>query len=456
MDKALRAFLDDESVRLPRPLLTAVVRREIESLRAAMMEGGHAEPPEDAMEPLRQKLMSLSAARIQPVINATGVLIHTNMGRSPLSPQAMQTAAQAACGYSNLELDLVTGKRGKRGEFAEEALACLCGAEAATVVNNCASALVLVLRALAKGEANEVVISRGELVEIGGGFRVPDIMETSGARLREIGATNRTHLDDYRRAISPRTAMLLKVHRSNFYMRGFVESPAAEDLAALAREHGLPMVEDLGSGAMIDTRSMGAAESEPTPAQCIASGMDLVCFSGDKLLGGPQAGIIAGKKELVERLKRDPFFRALRCDKIVLALLQETAAAYLDSMSAEKPQPPDVRLAGLASASLESLKERSARIIAAISPSLKARTAETVNSESRFGGGTMPQSGMPSVAIRLDLKGGSLEAFGDALRRCSPPVIGHAGEEAFFIELRTVLPEQDETLANALKEALGA
>jgi L-seryl-tRNA(Ser) seleniumtransferase len=453
VDRVQRDFLADSTLGLPRALVTEIVRREIESVRASVLGGDGADVPGDVAGSIGERLRALSAARIQPVINATGVLIHTNLGRSPVTQSALERAAAVASGYSNLELDLLTGKRGHRGALAEEALACLCGAEAATVVNNCASALVLVLRALAAGERREVVISRGELVEIGGGFRVPEIMETSGARLREVGTTNRTQLDDYRRAISPQTAMLLKVHRSNFHMTGFVESPGMEELAALAREHGLPVVEDLGSGAMMDTRALGAGESEPTAAQCIAAGADLVCVSGDKLFGGPQAGIIAGRRELVRKLKRDPFFRVLRCDKIVLTLLQETALACLEARSEEKPVLPDVALIQLAAASCDELRSRGEKVIAALAAAglPSGVTVEIAASEARFGGGTMPQCTMPSILLRVRGAPGGAEALAAGLRRGTPPVIGHVEEGALSLDLRAVFPQQDEMLARALK-----
>lgn len=453
VDRLQREFLQDGSLGLPRALVTEIIRREIESMRADLTGGDGAGVPDDVAGSIREQLHALSAARIQPVINATGVLIHTNLGRSPVTLAALERATAVASGYSNLELDLITGKRGHRGALAEEALACLCGAEAATVVNNCASALVLILRALAVGERREVIISRGELVEIGGGFRVPEIMETSGAILREVGTTNRTHLDDYRRVISPATAMLLKVHRSNFHMTGFVESPAMEELVALAREHALPVVEDLGSGAMVDTRALGASESEPTAAQCLAAGADLVCVSGDKLFGGPQAGIIAGRRALIRALKRDPFFRVLRCDKIVLTLLQETALACLEARSEEKPPLPDVAMLGLAAASCDELRARGERIVAALAAAgLPAGVKiEVTASEARFGGGTMPQCAMPSMALSVRGAAGGAEALAARLRRAEPPVIGHVGGDALSLDLRTVFPRQDEMLARALK-----
>ncbi len=270
---------------LPRPLVVAVVRREL----AAIRKEGRVPDAEAITHTLRARLADLRLTRIQPVINGTGVIIHTNLGRAPLAPAASDALSAISRGYSNLEFDLASGTRGQRGSYIEQLLALLCHAEAATAVNNCAAALVLILRHFTKRKP-EVVISRGELIQIGGGFRIPEILEASGARLREIGTTNRTTIEDYAGALSDATGLILKVHRSNFFMGGFVESASMEELAKLARTKRVPLVEDLGSGALVPTDP-----PEPTPAQSLQRGVDLVCFSGDKLLGGPQAGIIAGK-----------------------------------------------------------------------------------------------------------------------------------------------------------------
>src|SRR3984885_4631616 len=328
VEKVLQALGD---AGLPRPMVVEVVRRELAALRKQK-----SIPEFDAVvATIRAALRDLSSSRIRPLINGTGIVIHTNFGRAPLAEPVIEALSQIGANYNNLEYGLAGGKRDGRAAYLEQSLAVLCGAEAAAVVNNNAAALVLILRHLCEDEThsaqrkNEVVISRGELVQIGGGFRIPDILETSGARLREVGATNKTTLRDYARAIGRETAMILKVHRSNFFMGGFVESPTPEDIGKLAREKRVPFVEDLGSGAMIETATTAGLEHEPTPAEVIRRGVDLVCFSGDKLLGGPQAGIIAGKAKLVDALKRDPFFRALRCDKLILAGLEATADIYM-------------------------------------------------------------------------------------------------------------------------------
>ena len=335
MEKVLRALgpLD-----VPRPAATAVVRRELAALRA----GPAAEPVafETVLRCVQGALDRLRAGRIGPVINGTGVLLHTNLGRAPLAAAAVAAVTAAGSNYCNLEYDLASGGRGSRGAYLEHQLALACGAEAATAVNNCAAALVLLLRHFTRREARrEVVISRGELIQIGGGFRIPEIMEASGAQLREVGTTNQTTLEDYAAAIGPGTALVLKVHRSNFYLGGFEGSPHPAELAALARRRRVPCAEDLGSGALAATETLPFLEHERTPAEALRDGVDVVCFSGDKLLGGPQAGIIAGRARWVRALKTEPFFRALRCDKLVLSALQATVDLYLSGRR-NGPSPP--------------------------------------------------------------------------------------------------------------------
>ncbi|MDA0767396.1 MAG: L-seryl-tRNA(Sec) selenium transferase, partial [Verrucomicrobia bacterium] len=307
---------------LPRPLVTGLIKREVAAWRERLSAG--EEHPRDVIESsITAALRAFAASRLQPVINATGVLIHTNLGRSPQGSRSADALREIATGYSNLEFDLPSGTRGRRAGYLESALAILLEAEAATAVNNCAAALVLTLRHLISDDKNEVIVSRGELVEIGGGFRIPEVLETSGAKLVEVGATNKTHLDDYAKAIGPKTALILKVHRSNFYIEGFTDEPAVPDLAALAHQHDLPLVEDLGSGAVMHTDQLAPLDHEPRPQEALQNGIDLVLFSGDKLLGGPQAGIIAGRADLVAGIKKEPFFRAVRCDKLILTVLQE-------------------------------------------------------------------------------------------------------------------------------------
>src|SRR5437762_8196156 len=328
---------------LPRPLIVELVRRKLSEIRASQ------DVPrfETIVARIRRSLDELRASRLQPVVNGTGIVIHTNFGRAPLATAAGRALAELSSGYSNLEFQLATGERGERGGYVQTGLALLCKAEAATVVNNCAAALDLnanhfTTRNIRRRTSNlehrsESVISRGKLVQIGGGFRIAEILQASGAKLREVGATNKTTLEDYAHAIGPETAMILKVHRSNFSMSGFVESPSSKEISALARKKRIAFVEDLGSGAMFATESLGIAEHEPTAAEVLKAGAEVVCFSGDKLFGGPQSGIIVGKKRFITALKREPLFRALRCDKLCFAALQTTVDLHLDQKIGEMP-----------------------------------------------------------------------------------------------------------------------
>lgn len=447
------AALGPEFPVLPRPLLVAVVQRELKGLRDSVLAGGAAIDPDSVEAHLRETLEAFALSRIAPVINGTGVLIHTNLGRSPLGASVGDALRAVATGYCNVEIDLDRGERGPRAGFLETALATLCEAEAATVCNNCAAALVLILKHLATGPRDEVIISRGELVEIGGGFRVPEILEASGARLREVGTTNKTRVDDYARAIGDRTAMILKVHRSNFSMEGFVESADTESLAALARDAGLPLVEDLGSGALFPTDALAPVEHEPTPAEIIGRGVDLVCFSGDKLLGGPQAGIVAGRQDLVRGVKRDPFYRAVRPDKLILTVLQETAALYLESGTRAGGMLPDVPVVRMLAVTEEALQER-ADAIASRLPATESVRVSVSPSTARCGGGTMPKAAIPSRALDFEMDPGLLGRWARRLRTGTPRVVGHVEEGRFRIDLRTVDPSADAVLATRLGEVL--
>ncbi len=452
VEKVLNALENDDSLpNLPRPLVTQVVREEISALRENVREN-QAEAGEfgEIVAQLRKKLKALHRSRLQPVINGTGVMIHTNLGRSPLSSGAAQAIRDIGVGYSNLELNLESGERGKRGGYLERCLALLCEAEAATVANNCASALILILKHLANGERNEVVISRGELVEIGGGFRVPEIMETSGAVLREVGATNKTALRDYERAIGPETGMLLKVHRSNFYIEGFTDEPGTEDLVELGRKFGIPVVEDLGSGAMVQTDALAPIPHEPTAAEVLAKGVDLVCVSGDKLFGGPQAGIIAGRADLVAGLKKEPFFRALRCDKLILTGLQSVVGEYLSQTGDSVPNLPLTRMLA---ETVDDLRPRAEKLL---KPLAKLGVVSIGQGIARCGGGTMPKAEIPSLTLDIRPKKSSLAQLAERLRKGDPPVMGYTAEDCFKIDLRTVFPDQDEALAATLKAVLAA
>jgi L-seryl-tRNA(Ser) seleniumtransferase len=438
---------------LPRPMVVDLVRRELSKMRS------NNEIPEfeSTVEHLHRSLELFRVSRLQPVVNGTGIVIHTNFGRAPLAAEAIRALTEVGAGYSNLEYDLATGDRGYRGAYIENALALLCGAEAATVVNNCAAALVLIVLHFIQGkldglkpsssrpEKSEVIISRGELVQIGGGFRIGEIIEAAGATLCEVGATNKTTIDDYSRAIGPRSAMILRVHRSNFFMSGFVESPSAAAIAALARKKRVLFVEDLGSGATMPTEQFGITEHEPTAAEALKAGADLVSFSGDKLFGGPQAGIIAGKKRFVTALKREPLFRALRCDKLCFAALQATIDLHLNQAAAEIPA------IGLLQVAENELRIRAASIKNRLSD-LPLQIA-VGRSTAKIGGGTLPKSAMASVTIEIVPRRCSPADLAARLRSTAPPVIGYVANDNFKLDLRTILPQQDEAVVEAIRAA---
>ena len=427
-----------QGVDLPRSLVVAVVRRELSALRAEKKIPSF----DSIVQRIRDNLATLHRSRLQPVINGTGVIIHTNFGRAPLAQEAVVGLTSIASSYSNLEYDVSSGERGSRAAYLEQHLALLCGAESATLVNNCAAALVLIVRHFTK-KKNEVVISRGELVQIGGGFRIGEILEATGAKLREVGATNKTTIADYATAIGSNTAMILKVHRSNFFMGGFVASPSSAEIAKLARKKRIPVVEDLGSGAIMPTERLGLRDHEPTPAETLKRGADLVCFSGDKLFGGAQAGIIAGKAHVISALKREPFFRALRCDKLVLAALEATVDLHLKNKIESIPALALLRL------STDELRKRGEGLIERLRGlSLEAHIGE---SEAQIGGGALPRSVIQSVTLDLwsrDFSPNELAAF---CRKCTPPVIGYVAKGRFKLDLRTILPEQDDEVVAALR-----
>lgn len=451
VDKLLHHLTESDSLPpLPLPLITELVRSKIESLREYLKQGGDSigEFEEIAAE-VRGEVVALYQSRIHPVINGTGVILHTNLGRSPLSPRVVDKISEVGKYYNNIELDLGTGDRGKRGGFLEVALANLIEAEAATVSNNCAAALILILKHLANGERNEVIISRGELVEIGGGFRVPEIMEVSGAKLVEVGATNKTSIEDYENAITDKTGLLLKVHRSNFYIEGFVHEPTTEELVELGKKHNIPMAEDLGSGAMISTDSLAPIPHEPTATEVLNRGVDLVCVSGDKLFGGPQAGIIAGRSDLVAGIKKEPFFRALRCDKMILTGLQETVTEYLHHRGGKEVDLPLLRKLSLQE---DQLEPRAKNIIKSLGKNAQLSIGA---GKSRCGGGTMPKAEIPSITVDIKPEKMSLKKFAAQLRSLEVPIVGYVADEKYRIDLRTVMPEQDKQVIDNLKQTLG-
>ncbi len=459
---------------LPHPTVVATIRRELAALRKHGTIPGY----EEIVSHLRSALETLRASRIQPVINGTGILVHTNFGRAPLGRAIMEAVSRIALRYNNLEYGLAEGGRGNRGAYLEQNLALLCGAEAATVVNNNASALVLILRHFCR-EAfpiatrrtrrtrqrdrlcrNQVVISRGELVQIGGGFRIPEILEASGAELREVGTTNKTSLFDFTRAITRETALILKVHRSNFFMDGFVDSPSTEAIAKLARGKRVPFVEDLGSGAMIQTEAIPGMEHEPTPEEVLRNGVDLVCFSGDKLLGGPQAGIIAGKAKLLAALKREPLFRALRCDKMILAALEATVDIYLRNsaglanvnISRNAPNQNDIPLLAMLQTSNEELQGRAGKIVAALNGlPLKAVVG---SGRAQIGGGALPRSIMQSTTVEITHETLKPQELAARLRSHTPPIVGYIERGRLKLDLRAVFADQDAEIVAALRAAI--
>jgi L-seryl-tRNA(Ser) seleniumtransferase len=425
-------------VDLPRALVVDLVRRALAQIRRSKK----IPEPNAIVDLVRAEIDKLRASRIQPVINGTGVVVHTNLGRSPLVQGAGEVLRNVASSYNNIELDAATGARGSRGTYLERALAVLCQAEAATIVNNCAAALVLIVRHFVKAKA-EVAISRGELVQIGGGFRIGEILEASGAKLREVGATNKTTLSDYARAIGKQTALILKVHRSNFFMSGFVESPPTAEIAALARKKRIPFVEDLGSGALVATEQIGLHHHEPTPTESLKAGADLVCFSGDKLFGGPQAGIIVGKAKLIDALKREPLFRALRCDKLTFAALQTTVDLHLNQVTSEIPS------LALLQIPKDELRARAAAIVTRLQ-GLPLKIAIGAGT-GKAGGGTLPKSIVPSITLDLSPENCSLEEFARALRQSTPPVISYIANSRIKLDLRTIFSHQDDLVIDAIR-----
>ncbi|HCF05675.1 MAG: L-seryl-tRNA(Ser) seleniumtransferase [Desulfomicrobiaceae bacterium] len=438
----------------PRALVREAVGRFLDLVREEIRQGAVASPADLALERLlpRVRAFVIQAARpkLRRVINATGVVVHTNLGRSVLAAEAVQAVVQAAQAYSNLEFDLATGQRGSRYVHVEELLCRLTGAEAAMVVNNNAAAVLLVLDTLAKGR--EVIVSRGQLVEIGGSFRIPEVMKKSGAILREVGATNRTHVRDYVEAIGPDTAAIMKVHTSNYRMVGFVQEVPAEELVALGRAHGLPVVEDLGSGNLMDFSAIGLGQ-EPTVRQVVAAGVDVVTMSGDKLLGGPQAGIIVGRASVVERLRKNQLTRALRIDKLTLAALEGTLRLYLDPEKAKTRIPTVARIL----MDPETLRRQATRLARRLRQRLGARAQVTVApSVSRVGGGAFPEQDLPTFVVRVLPAKLRADAVRQRLLGLDVPVVVRVEEDAVVLDPRTLLAGDDRGVEQAMASVLCA
>jgi L-seryl-tRNA(Ser) seleniumtransferase len=439
--------------RVDRGLLLDVTRAALADLRARItgeLASGVAAAlaAGDIEATIADWVERILAHSLLPVINATGVVLHTNLGRAPLPAAVVEEFRRTATQYSNLEYDLEAGARGKRDVHTAQLLERLTGAEAAIVVNNCAAAVLLVLAALAKG--GEVIVSRGELIEIGDGFRIPEIMAESGAVLREVGTTNRTRLADYENAVNEKTRLLMRVHPSNFKITGFTEKPSVDELVALSARTGLPLLEDLGSGCVMDLKPAGI--SEPMVKQSIEAGIPLVTFSGDKLLGGPQAGIIVGKKELVARVRRHPLFRALRVDKLTIAALGVTLSAYLRGAYDEIPAMRMIR------ATAQEIERRASNFLRELTPEVPLGEVEMeiADGSSLAGGGSTPAQSLPTKVIRIASARYSAAQLEQRLRRnpSGLPVIARVEEERLILDFRTVFPEQEPSLLASLAFAL--
>ena len=455
MDACLSALSGHD---LPHAHLRALVQAFLEQRRADIRAGYVADSDALTLDALLPALTSFvrdkARPRLRRVLNATGVVIHTNLGRSALAEEAVRAAALAAGGYCNLEYDLSTGERGCRHSLVEGLVRELTGAEAAVVVNNNAAAVLLMLDTLCKG--GEVVVSRGQLVEIGGSFRIPDVMARSGAILREVGATNRTHLFDYARAINENTRALLRVHTSNYRIAGFHADVPLEDMAALAREHGLPLLEDLGSGSFVDFTPWGLP-GEPTARGVLRAGADMVTFSGDKVLGGPQAGIIAGRSDLISLIRANQLIRALRCDKMTLAALEATLRLYLDPDKA-LARIPTLRRITMSPAELSRRAKRLARALRRALPPGSARV-NVAAGVSRVGGGSFPERDLPTTLVCVEPCACGLEQLRTRLLNCDPPLVGRTGRagrgerDAFLLDPRTLEEHEFTEAARVMAQA---
>jgi L-seryl-tRNA(Ser) seleniumtransferase len=449
-----RPRLAELAQRAGRALVLEAAREALDEVRAAIARQGESAAADAAAieRRIESAVARLLEASLRPVINATGVILHTNLGRAPLAPSAIEHLRATVVQYSNLEYDLAAGARGKRDTHTARLLARVLGAEAAIVVNNNAAAVFLVLNTLAKG--GEAIVSRGELIEIGDGFRIPDIMSESGAALCEVGTTNRTSLADYEKAVGERSRLLMRVHPSNFRIVGFTKRVTLEELVELGRRSGLPVFEDLGSGCLADLAPWGV--DEPLAGASLRAGASLVSFSGDKLLGGPQAGVIAGKRELVERCRRNPMFRALRVDKLTIAVLESTLLAYLRGAHREIPALQMIFL------SAEEIGRRAEAFAAQLRAALPAGNAEIelMDGRSVIGGGSTPEESLPTRLVAISSLGHSAAQIEERLRLPSSgtgeqmPVIARMENDRLVLDLRTVFPEQEQQLVAALASAL--
>ncbi len=438
-----------------RTVVVEAIRRGLKRFREELLSQEDLSQIEDSifsfdhLYPLFQKEIALQVQpRLRRLINATGVVIHTNLGRSPLHASAIEHLVEVSRGYSNLEFDLDLGERGSRYDHVEEILCRLSGAESAMVVNNNAGAVLLALNTIAEGK--EVIVSRGELVEIGGAFRIPDVMKRSGASLREVGTTNRTHPGDYQKAIGSQTALLLKVHTSNFRVMGFTSDVSLQDLVELGRQHELPVMNDLGSGCLVDLSRYGL-EKEPIIPETINTGVDVVTFSGDKLLGGPQAGILLGKKSLLDLIKINPLTRALRIDKLTLAALESTLLLYLDEERAME-EIPVLRMLSL---DTERLKQRGRRLLKRLPGVIEKEAQITLREDvSQVGGGALPLQELPTMVIALKPFALSVNSLEEKLRKGELPIISRISKDELILDMRTVFDEEIPVLAEGIEKAL--
>jgi L-seryl-tRNA(Ser) seleniumtransferase len=439
----------------PRTVVTEAIRKGLRRLREEVLNKEELSEVENGffsferLFSLFQREIDLQVQpRLRRVINATGVVIHTNLGRSPLHPSALQQMIDIARTYSNLEYDLNLGERGNRYTHVEEILCRLSGAESAMVVNNNAGAVLLALNTIAEGR--EVIVSRGELVEIGGAFRIPDVMRHSGALLSEVGTTNRTYLSDYQKAFGPQTALLLKVHTSNFRVMGFTSDVSLQDLVALGSQHHLPVMNDLGSGCFVDLTRYGL-EKEPTVQEAVKTGVDVVTFSGDKLLGGPQGGIILGKRSLLDLIKTNPLTRALRVDKLTLAALESTLLLYLDEKRAME-EIPTLWMLGL---DMTRLRRKGRRLLKRLSGmATKGIQLSLKEDVSQVGGGALPLQGLPTIVLAIKTLDFSVNDLEENLRKGEPPIISRIRKDELILDIRTVFDEEIPLLATGIEKAL--
>lgn len=458
VEEALQAGIPAAADHVARGAVLEAIRMALSRAREMVLECAEEKLEEVARDRaqwlkwLEKETLRLLGPSLRPVVNATGVIVHTNLGRSVLAQRAVAAVAEVASRYSNLEYDLENGKRGSRQSHLENLLQRLTGAQAAAVVNNNAAAVLISLSALARGK--EVIVSRGELVEIGGAFRMPEVMIQSGARLVEVGTTNKTHPRDYREAITGDTALLLKVHTSNYRIMGFAKEVSLQELVQMGREAGIPVMYDLGSGCLVDL-AQWADDAEPTVQEAMRAGADLITFSGDKLLGGPQAGLILGRKELVERIKSHPLARALRIDKLTLAALQATLELYFDPQTALS-SIPTLRMMMASPPALRSKARRLSQLIRKRAPRVEVRLRED---HSRVGGGALPLLELPTWSVGVKLPGVSAQRLAKALRGGDPPIVARVSQEELLLDPRTIddkeIPVVAESLARCTWELLG-